>query len=126
MDGYFYTKYESGYIALFFYENGIMYTTNTIEAVGDLENLDDHMRSKHSGANAVQLRWFWGIYRTDGDTIKVNHWLSGTGSFYPAKISEGEIINPSTIRIPWVNDQLNEFEFRRFSPKPDSTNAFIE
>jgi hypothetical protein len=126
MDGYFYTKYENGYIALFFYKNGVVYTTNTIEGVSDLEDLDDHIRTKHSGANSVQLRWFWGIYRIEGDIIKVNYWLSGTGSVYPAEISEGEIISPSIIRIPWIDDQLNEFKFRRFSPKPDSTNAFIK
>ncbi|MGB3548963.1 MAG: hypothetical protein WBA17_18460 [Saprospiraceae bacterium] len=126
MDGYFYTKYEYGYIALFFYENGVVYTTNTIEGISDLEYLDDHIRRKHSEAKAIQLRWFWGIYRTEGDIIKLNYWLSGTGSVYPAEISEGKIVNPSTIRIPWINDQLNEFKFRQFSPKPDSTNAFIK
>ena len=125
-EGYYYTRYENGYIALFFYENGVMYTTNAILDVSNLDDLDDRIRSGHQGGKAVQLRWFWGVYQSESDTIKVNRWLSGTGSIYPAKLSKGKIISPTVIQMPWIDDQVTEFKFRQFSPKPDSTNTFIK
>ncbi len=127
LNGYYHLKYETGYLVLFFYQNGVVYKTNAILDKDDLIALDkDLLEDQNSDSYPTQLHWFWGVYKIEGSTIKINHWLPGTGGAYPAQLSEGRIINPSVIRIPWVDDQLNEFKFRQFSPKPDSTNAFIK
>lgn len=128
LNGYYYHKYETGYVALFFFRNGVIYDTNAMLDLKDLEELDTHLRENYVGKELTQLHWFWGVYKVDGNEIRIDHWLPGTGGPYPTEVVQGRILNSTTLEIPWFekDGNINQFRFREFSPKPDSTNTFIE
>ena len=67
----------------------------------------------------------WGVFLIDKERITIEQWLDYNPSLViPSFISEGTIINDSTINIA-INGQRT-WKFRYFSPKPDSTNSFIK
>jgi hypothetical protein len=131
IDGYYYHEYESGYIAHFFYRNGVIYTTNAMLNIDNLEDLDIQIINRLVKGKTAQFHWFWGTYKIEGDIIRINHWLPGTGGAYPAKLVKGKITDSVSLELNWGGDiinnkELNYWKFREFSPKPDSTNRFIK
>lgn len=75
----------------------------------------------------------WGIYKIENNFIEIQNWTFSTGC-KPIIIQKGEILNDTTIKITsWKNSNSDKqhlvnaiFLFHKYSPKPDSTNNFIE
>jgi hypothetical protein len=74
---------------------------------------------------------YWGVYKVEEDSIFIERWYP----FRPfgAYRQSGVILNDSTyhltriIRVDGTEEsQIDEvFHFKHFSPKPDSTNSFV-
>lgn len=131
IDGYYYRKFNSEYYPIFFYENGIVYKMGIFSEVNNIEELDNQIRKNISMYGTTQVPFFWGVFKVEGNSIEINHWLTGTGSTYPAKLVKGKITDPMNLELNWGEDilnntELNYWKFREFSPKPDSTNRFIK
>ena len=129
MDGYYYdsgpTSEGERYIAYFFYRDGV------VRYGGSSVGRDELERKVHLYGDR---RYDWGVFHIDGDQIEFEKWYPGDGPYSPAYVRSGHILNDTTFTITSSRrsngedaDQKNEvFHFRAFSPKPDSSNVFIE
>lgn len=77
---------------------------------------------------------YWGIFNIKNDSIVFERWYPSSGGPFPAYLRSGKILNDTTFvitksfrsKIGNEEQQLNEtYHFRKFSPKPDSTNIFV-
>lgn len=138
LNGYYYHKYDGGYNTYFFYTNGVVFTYGTSSYNGnDLKLLDDSIRENL--AVYEKTRYFWGLYTIENKNIKIEKWVSTSGSKYPTNLFEGEVIGNDRFKLVKktgtdkytkknkpVTIINQEFTFRQFKPKPDSTNSFIK
>lgn len=122
LDGYYFFEWDSDVEAikiLFLYQNGVL--LNGLSP--DLSSLPEVEERFKSGAYvdefASQNASAWGIYKLEDDRITIEQWVSGN-QCCETVIRSGVILNDSSFIIN--NEQ---FTFKPFSPKPDSTNVFI-
>jgi hypothetical protein len=89
----------------------------------------------------ISVRPFWGVFSIQGSDLEIQRWVfsSGGGKYATQKVF-GKILNDSTIHIyeqernnptqygkNKKREKIDEtYHFRRFSPKPDSSNIFIK
>ena len=114
----------------FFYRNGVVQHMGSVaENEFSIRLRDDKFLKKVRGQ-----RVSWGLYRVVSDTIEFERWYHAGGSEKLALLRKGIILNDSTFLINSVSskkrgeyDSTNElYHFKKFHPKPDSTNEFIE
>lgn len=133
INGYFFnkSKYDDTYSVFFLFHNGI-----AIRPLGDytLSEFEDDLYSGKYIEQRKKIKHAWGLFQISNDTIKIEFLSSyGEMSAYPVtKI--GKILNDSTIHFvkymrsngdyPEVNNDT--FHLKVFSPKPDSTNQWIQ
>ncbi len=135
LDGYYFSEFESDqprFSIYFFYENGIaLFGDNPY--VSEIEEEEERMRSGDYYATIEDRKFKWGVYQIIGDEIKIERWYPSDRP-YKTFLERGEIINDTTFRITTfskpdgsgaeVRDEL--YQFKALTPKPDSTNTFIE
>lgn len=136
IDGYYYFITENNlHFTYFFYENGI-----TIHGGGNAPNTSpiEFIESQFKSENYLKAlkdhKTAWGIFQFNGNKIEFERWYPSSGGPLPSYIRSGEILNDTTFIItksirPKTGEEkeLNEiYRFKRFSPKPDSTNSFIK
>lgn len=129
IDGYYYHQDNETFNSFMLFENGVYHGFGETEQP-TLENLDALIQDETFYNNIRDLQYTWGVYQVDGNGITIERWLPGTGGPYPTQLLEGDIIDDETIRISGLRgteyeDEVDEFKFRALSPKPDSTNTFI-
>jgi hypothetical protein len=123
IDGYYtglipgQTKY-SNYI--FFYSNGVVFSfgyynglnpNQMVDVIGDVINWKDS----------------WGIFQIKNDSIFIQGWrLKDIGSQFLLRNNQYKIINDSTLLEKVQSGNSSIYYFKKFSPKPDSTNVFIK
>jgi hypothetical protein len=127
-DGIFYTEKENSKGPYFhryaLYRNGI------IRDLGGSTTKDDP--NFLHGNTKIE----WGVFQINGANIKFERWYPGSGGPFKAYIRSGEILNDSTFLILEIYrmkdgkkteiSEINEiYHFIEFSPKPDSTNAYV-
>ncbi len=132
---YFYSStsvYPNGVVGLyFFYENGVFYNQGI-----SFEGLDKALtyykdKNNTSAKNYPIEKSYWGVYRTIGDSIVLEQPQSSMG--YPIIKHTGKILDDTTFYINTSKEEyqkLKTFEnvvyhFKKFEPKPDSTNKFV-
>jgi hypothetical protein len=133
LNGYYYnpwgTNSEYAYVTIFF-ENGVLYKgpgyrlEEIMNDKADLRALIDRKREVKAG---------WGIYKIRSGMIETQSWEISQGC-NPVVVEKGKILNDSTFQITsWAYSDSEDIEavnrtyrFRSYSPKPDSTNNFIE
>lgn len=139
IDGYYYRVFDGteGKRAstIFFFSNGVVLSTGVIplSEVGNEKSFRESdyfeiwRKDKHG----------WGLYTINSDKIKYERWVSNSQGPLLAYTREGMIINDTTFFITksyrMKNDKKKDekfkhllYHFQKFSPKPDSTNEFIE
>ena len=137
IDGYYYNHLEGGkyYYPLILYSNGII-----LSGGGKLclKSVEDSFLDKKWIENVKNYQTWWGIFRIEGNSIKIETWYHSSSWWHiPACIESGKIINDTTFVLTSVerssqfwskgSTKKNEiYHFRKFSPKPDSTNRFIK
>jgi hypothetical protein len=75
----------------------------------------------------------WGVFNIKDNIIKFERWYPGQGA-KKAYVREGIILNDTTFHITKsyrsngseLKDADEVYHFRKFSPKPDSTNVFVK
>ena len=130
-NGYYYqiTYNNEIYSPLVMYGNGVLITLGGVRST--LEEMDEYIMK-----NYVQDTWYkknkynWGVFFIDDNSIRINT----LSQDYPHRgfVQEGVILNDTTFKITKFSsgDRVKEHDeiyyFRKFSPKPDSTNVYIK
>lgn len=135
LDGYYYSQYFSDStqdlsLVCFLYENGI-YEGNSSGPNEEVREGDVEIDDSFGRNNA---KTSWGIYKIEGDEIEIQFWLPTQLSCHAIQVEKGVIENDTTFIITSTyttkDDDVREvnsvFRFVPYSPKPDSTNSFIQ
>lgn len=132
IDGYYYNASEGRYDILLFYHDGTA-------LYGGSPLIADVPAREIEYANGVYYNFVkdtkhnWGRFVVEGNIFKREFWPPSSGGPLDAYTHSGVILNDTTIQITkaWrsckprrKNDVDVIYHFKRFSPKPDSTNRF--
>ena len=134
IDGYYYQIGDDGkgfYDVYFFYKNGII--LNLGGGQNSLYELDEYVERCKQNKYVYSSKIGWGIFVIEGNNIKFERWYPKEKPYY-AYVREGIILNDTTFHITksYRSNGTNYspedeiYYFRKFSPKPDSTNNFIK
>ncbi len=136
MDGYWYKKNVLTSEAMVLYENGVLLDlssppTNTDKFQHWEEYLIPYIIS--GASSAYDYYSDWGVFETTKDSIRFERYYPPSGGPWVPYIRSGIILNDSTFLITEARRSYRKevekenilYGFRRFSPKPDSTNRFI-
>ncbi len=137
LDGYYSGEYLSGEMVdnYFLYENGIIFYANSTEK----NNLDNHEKN-FTDLNYIkvskQTKPRWGVFEVEGAIIRFSRWTFGeppvTAALWTGKVlSETsfvitEVYSSGHGKRVYPKDKQIVYNLRSFSPKPDSSNPFID
>ena len=138
INGYYYYKYSANnveyYEIYFFYRNGVI--LNTGVTTKDQLALFEQNCSNGTVYNKLKKHKVnWGIFKIDTNQIQFELYdYISAGARLSLWLSSGVIQNDSTFKIialkrhgrSEITNVENIYHFKQFSPKPDSTNNFIE
>jgi len=128
IEGYYYSK-NDGY---FFYRNGVFFDPGGGYGYIGKERWEAKSIDKKYLSSLISELW-WGQFVVNDSIIKFEKYYPGDGPLW-SYIKEGVIINDTTFHITKSyrsnGSELKErdemYHFRKFSPKPDSTNVFVK
>ncbi len=120
----------------FFYENGTMFFFSSFPGRANDEYVEsNHMRRMKNTESIGRNIYRWGGFSVNRkQEIVFEKWEPSSGGKVKTCVSRGSVLNDSTFIITeYVNNYYpakvyslrDTFHFRPFSPKPDSTNAFV-
>jgi len=122
LDGCYFEK-EPGYEKygnyLFFYSNGLMLY------IGDTININTISQFSGGIKNMTNYKQQWHIFQIENKTINIQGWTEVVGTFSGYLAVHNEIytiLNDTTVST----EDSRIYYFKKFSPKPDSTNVFIK
>jgi len=135
-DGYYYCQepkgdtYEAKTLIMFFYRNGILFSPSAYWTL-DLEIVEKQMVIQNEEQRKERV--YWNVFTVVDNRIKYEGWANPATTMTIQKNS-GYIENDTTFRITEQYFSHNEttyytndvWHFKKFSPKPDSTNNFIK
>jgi hypothetical protein len=133
IEGYYSYEYiKDNYDIYFLFKNGII-LYGFSPSKEDLIEYELKYRNGEFYKNIQNIKFHWGVYEINKDIIKFERWYPSEKP-YRTTIREGLILNDSTFVITKsykangseVTDRNETYKFRKFSPKPDSTNVFIK
>jgi hypothetical protein len=111
------------------YSNGVFLSFGEVENINDWNTYFAWVNNSTNRKNIPYYKtvpYWWGVYHvTDENTINLEGWISGDGT-YPTIKYFGKVVNDTTLIIKYPSARLDTFYFVPFSPKPDSTNRFIK
>lgn len=131
INGYYYNKYDSGYELYIFYNNGVVthgrYTGNSLSEIENTFLLDEDSQEFTQSSKTK-----WGLFRITNSTITIQGWRISRCK-RPVVEFRGEILTDTSLNINTYIDENDEthtldesiYYFKSLSPKPDSTNDFI-
>lgn len=139
IDGYYYKTYflkedtkDIEYIdIIFFYKNGIVLLAGCGEQL-EIETLFTNGEFYNHVKNNPSI---WALYSIENDNIKIEALQPMGGIGAPMYIKEGKIINDTTFHLVREYASYNTkdtreldetYHLKKFSPKPDSTNVYIQ
>ena len=133
-DGYYYhyddTSYDGIYTLCFFlFRNGTRLTAGSFKNT-NLDTVEKQMLDRYKWLNHKSG---WSIFVITDNIMEIEGWSTSVGGGLPVYKAYYYIENDTTLRLfKSINSDGMEFEkdaiyhFRHFSPKPDSTNNFIQ
>jgi len=131
IDGYYYLQENEQTWVRFFYRNGVILTPYIGIPATDLAIVDNSIAEKYEQWKSNKM--CWGVFSVAGSIIQCSKWGHSVGGGLTSYKYMGNIENDTTfcfIRAIYYTGRIEEFNdcyhFRQFSPKPDSTNNFIE
>jgi hypothetical protein len=139
LNGYFYLKksspFENSNNVYFLYENGIILYVGSLSS-NDETTITNYINNEILKYNTIyKTKYYWGLYNISENNITIERWQPGSaGERLKTVKSKGEVVNKNSFKLTSSysnytkkNYQFEEiYEFRAFSPKPDSTNNFIK
>ena len=139
IDGYYYSEFGDEDDKLrdvyFFYRNGNLLYGSTYSS--DLEDKKEEEYTTEEWQSIVkESKQRWGVFQIEGTKILFERWYPSQPPL-KAYVREGEILNDTTFKITQSyrmkdgekterKDRDETFNFKEFSPKPDSTNKFVD
>ena len=134
-NGYYYFEKNNRFFSNYFlYNDGtLLYGDGSFTNDEFLEH--ELMFMDKTWINSVKnCKFYWGLYKIEGKFIEFERWYPSSGGPLHTYIKKGEIINDTTfiitksMRSEGSEQQIENdiYHFRKFSPKPDSTNVFIK
>lgn len=134
LNGYYYLAEDRQiYDSYFFYQNGVLLNLggSSNSNKSDFKNFENVVNAQKEINNVKE---YWGLYEIVGDEIRFERYYPSSGGPKPAYIRSGKILNDTTFIITQsmrsdgsgVQSKNETYNFRKFSPKPDSTNNFIK
>jgi len=135
-DGYYYHTSDGNYYRTitFFYADGVAF--QPLGGFHSLQETDEYIINELVGENRYHdVQFSWKLYNIVDERILINYWVP-PGAFQ-CYFQEGTILNDTTFVIQSYyrmkkgekigETEINEtYHFHQFSPKPDSTNIFIQ
>jgi len=132
LSGYYYNiseEYPNSVKIILLNQNGVIIGSMG----GSLEEVQNESIKLTVHENFKNWKSGWGIYRIKNGNIEIQSWQTIQSPCKPIKVEKGEILNDSTFKITSWQDcrkrKINEveeiYEFKSYSPKPDSINSFI-
>ena len=108
------------YEYVFFYSNGVVFIWGDLLYLQNLEQF--------TGGVKYNRKSNWGLFNVKTNTIEVQKWkMSDVAIQFLVQKRLYKIINDSTLSCDILNNGYTKrYTFRKFSPKPDSTNVFIK
>jgi len=135
LDGYFLGNGNDDGVtnAYFFYRNGVILYGGGFPNDMNIEEVEETWRSDSFDQLIKDQKTGWGVFSISNTDIQFETWEAGNGRLKTA-VRSGEILNDQTFVITrLLNNYTNNtvalkdtFRFQSFSPKPDSTNLFIQ
>ncbi len=136
IDGYYYFKSGNDlYDTFILYRNGVILSGGGNAPDTDPFIFIENLFNSYQNNNSYQEKKIkWGLFVIDNNIIYMEKWHPSSGGAMLVYKRTGEILNDTTfiitkmIRSSTGNEvSIDEtFHFKKFSPKPDSTNSFIE
>ena len=138
VDGYYFSEYANGsidYVRIyFFYKNGIILAGGS-SLLSELPDLEESFRNGTFYKHVKSVKFTWGVHQIEDSKIAFEGWYGERP--YRVYGQEGVILNDTTFRITqryrYKNGEKTEVEsknevyhFKAFSPKPDSSNTFVD
>lgn len=141
-DGYYYYRYQyynsredslyDKFIPWFLYRNGVW----LYGCVYDYSKMEE-VEKKFEDGSFYDLckddKLSWGVFQISDSVIEFEGWESGEYISRPTVKQYAKIVNDTTFCMCSKRPQKGEnvklgddFHFKQFSPKPDSTNSFIK
>ena len=134
IDGYYYQVWEEAKISNinFFYENGIFLNIggnkNSFAEAEEYINNQILVSKMYLGRKIG-----WGLFDINENNIRFEVWRPSAKP-YKVIVNEGKIINDTSFVITKrsridgsiINTVNETYYFKKFSPKPDSTNSFVK
>lgn len=137
IDGYYYQEKDGNINALYaFYKDGTILYLGGGFSGDQLSDLENSIRDGSFYRNAKEEKDRWGLFRIDENEIRFEKWNPSIRGPMKAIVREGLVLNDTTFQITLSfrnkNGTIKEgiprkelYHFKSFSPKPDSTNNFI-
>jgi len=129
-DGYYYYEYDNMISIYFLNKDGVFLLGGSFE-----KKLLSERENRFSNGEYYQavkdIKTAWGVFLISNNEIKIERWqpLNAINKVY---LHKGKILNDTTFYITniyhnqeEISNFVQSFNFRQFSPKPDSTNIFI-
>lgn len=128
IDGYYYLKYESGYCSFFLYKNGMFLSNGCTNHIESVEELDLLLSDSALQERKNKHQYVWGLYKVIEDKVIIERWETWNGMPFKVKRSNGNLISNTKFSTSAMKnlEVFEIYEYREFSPKPDSTNRFIK
>ena len=137
VDGYYYRNNgENEYIIIFLYNDGIIIDAGGGYKKSDVPIFESEFKTIDFYNRIKQNKLCWGVFQVDGDKIAFERWYPSSGGPTHAYVRAGKILNDTTFQITEsyrmqggnktsVSSEDEVYHFKKFSPKPDSTNVFV-
>jgi hypothetical protein len=118
----------------FFYQNGVFFFLAAPLEEAQSGNLGRHLPANLANEGPYGL----GVFRVEGRNLIIERWeLNPPNTCNWTRLERGEVLNDTTFvirqqeirtgrRQPEFREVNQRFVFRRYAPKPDSINSFIQ
>jgi hypothetical protein len=135
-DGFYYGSPTTDYQGVISYELFIFYKNGVLMLPGnqELKKMEEYIITI-ANSNQENTKFVWGVFNIEDKIIKLEHWAAAQCG-YPTILRTGEILNDTTFVLKRMEirdrkgvretDINEEFHFKQFDTKPDSTNNFIK
>jgi hypothetical protein len=137
LDGYYFSTVKGEDDSLispyFLYRNGLILSVGSTPK-RRLNILERSLSDKSFIEKVKQAKDSYGVYLVKNDSIEFEMWYPGPGPPKLVFLRQGLLLSDSMFRITKmihpqtkIEEQVNEvYRFKKFHPKPDSTNEFIK
>lgn len=136
-DGYYYYQWVNDTThlnILFLYKNGIVLAIPNALSTEELPEWEESFRNGEFYNRYKDDKSFWGVFSIEGNSIIYEKWGINQGGGMPVGQFKGPILSDTNFQIisflepkTGIVQEIDYlYHFKPFSPKPDSTNIFIQ